>query len=141
MAGYQQMSGERIRQLEEIAQLAEASLTRYGFRATEIADNSGLGGATVEVDTGDDESGGVYVHWEIPRDLNDECIRLAFAGDLTHPLREQMRTIRDLMFDVIMSALSSDGFEVVPSDNDMNPGAMRITGMRVDRESSPGASA
>jgi hypothetical protein len=123
---YRQVSEAEAEKLRETAQLVMSTLIHFGFRATTPLENAGLGGAEVEVDTGDDAGGGVHVHWAVPHSLNNEAISHIMGGDQDHPSVRQSKSIRDLMFQVIMTVLIADGFDVRPSDDGMNAGFIDI---------------
>lgn len=126
MADFGHVSEPEAEKLYRIARRAKASLRNFGFRANNPPDTSDVGGAVVEVDTGDDPAGGVHVRWSLPKSVNEEVVRHVVAGEVEHPSIAQAEAISDLMSQVIVAVLVADGFDARISDDGMNAGFIDI---------------
>ena len=115
------VSAERVAELQELARAVETTFIHNGFNVVDLLSDSQQGGALIEVDTVDDEVGGIYVSWRAPQDFRSVVQRYLLAGEPHHEVVEQGKRINRAMHEAIIATLISAGFSVKESEDDMRP--------------------
>jgi hypothetical protein len=85
MVDFHHVSGQAAECLKELADRARATLLAAGIPVSDSESTSLTGGALIEVDTGDEAAGGVYISWDLSRELNDEINNYLLSGQTSHP--------------------------------------------------------
>jgi hypothetical protein len=116
---FDHVDDKAARRLRDLADRARAVLTAAGIPAGPDPD----GGAVIDVDTGADEAGGVYIAWEFPQAQHDEMIGYLRAGLDSHPRLQYFFKVQRAMRDAIMTILNAAGLTAARSEdhNDMAP--------------------
>jgi hypothetical protein len=97
---------------EVLAALAAAGLAPRWARADEE-----IPGAQVSVDVSADESGGVYVTWEVGPNLLDAVLRHHAAGDRAAPETKLFEAVTLAMREAMLTILASSHFTVERCDD------------------------
>jgi hypothetical protein len=127
LSGLQHVDDEAAARLRDIATRARAALVSAGIPAFDSEDPSPDGGASVQVDTGDDAAGGVYVQWVFPRSLTDDINAYIIDKQFTHPTVKYSGVVYGAMRDALLSILRASGFSAELADEDMRPFAVVIS--------------
>lgn len=93
-------------------------------------DRDDQAGAQVEVDTGDDAAGGVFVDWKPDPALRRAAVDSMQRGDQTAPVIRHDGAICSHMQKAIIGILTSAGFQADAAaafDGDMRPLSVRVT--------------
>lgn len=123
-------SGRNVPEFEHVGADVEAGLRLLADQVAEELELAGLtvvkhgdagAGAMIEVDTGADAAGGVWVTWHA-----DSRLRLAAAaavqqGCVADPMIQRSGTITQIMLDALRAILAARGFGVVQEPDDMRP--------------------
>jgi hypothetical protein len=109
----------------DLADAVRSELTGAGLP---VGDESGAGsaGAEVEVDLGDDASGGVFVTWRAGSLHVEDANRSLIDGGFDDAATRRTDVIGTAMRDSMITILSAAGFEASPSDDEMRPLALRV---------------
>jgi hypothetical protein len=120
--GFEHVDEETAQQLRELADRVRMTLTAAGIPV--IGSSPGAdGGAVIDVDTGADEAGGIYIAWRLPRAQHDEMISYVAAGQDSLPRLRYLLEVLRAMRDAIMAILNASGLTAARSEdhNDMAP--------------------
>ena len=82
-------------------------------------------GAVIEVDTVDDDGGGVFVPWQSSSELLQESSSALLAGETSHPAIERDGRVSEIMVKALQELLTSAGFSVEPCDDEYRPYSLR----------------
>jgi len=104
----------------DLADAVRSELTGAGLP---VGDESG---AEVEVDLGDDASGGVFVTWRAGSLHVEDANRSLIDGGFDDAATRRTDVIGTAMRDSMITILSAAGFEASPSDDEMRPLALRV---------------
>jgi hypothetical protein len=126
MTGFQHVSLSTEESYNTIATLVYSALEVAGLPAHYHSMGSMMPGAEIEVDTGDDEAGGVHVVWRPSKQLSLAAIELIRQGKLSDPVIEHSGSVKLVMRDAIIAILASAGFTLQPSTDDMRPLAILV---------------
>ncbi|MFI9453107.1 hypothetical protein [Amycolatopsis sp. NPDC052450] len=108
----------------------EAVLRAAGFPVIvepDPDDHRDAGGAVIEVDVFEGACG-VWVDWVVARPWRDEAFRFLVAGDKENPRVRQQIAVHAAMRTALTAVLTAAGLTVVPSDDDMRPLELKVTG-------------
>jgi len=128
MIDFEHVDSEAAERLRDLADRAQGILIAAGIPAFDWQSSSPRGGAAIEVDTGADEAGGVYISWQVSQELADQINRHLLSHQLTHPSIQYSGKIREAMRDAIITVLSASGLLAKASENDMRPLEVSISG-------------
>jgi hypothetical protein len=128
MSDFQHIDRETADRLAALADRARTTLIAAGIHAFDIGAASPQGGAAIEVDTGADESGGVYISWTFSRELNDEMGRYLLSNQLSHPMIKYSGKVRLAMRDAIIAILNAAEFSAMPAEDDGHPLGAQLCG-------------
>jgi hypothetical protein len=135
MPEFHHLSGEALEPLNQLAELTRAALEIAGIPVHLLSGPSSTSGAEIEIDTGDDEGGGVYVHWHSDRRLRDEAADCVRRRQFTDPIIKHSGSISLHMRDAIIGILSSAGFVAEESRDDLRPLTVRVVAAPAEGES------
>lgn len=79
----------------------------------------------IEVDTVDDDGGGVFVAWQSSSELLEEVRSALLAGGTGHPAIERDGRVSEIMVKALHELLTSAGFFVEPCDDEYRPYSLR----------------
>jgi hypothetical protein len=116
---FKHVDSEAAERLMHLADRARAALIAAGIPAFDIMSPEALGGAAIEVDTGDDEGGGVYISWVLSRELTDEINNLLLTNQLSHERIQYSGKVRAAMRDAVIAILNAAGISARPAAGDM----------------------
>ncbi|AKZ55503.1 hypothetical protein SAM23877_2454 [Streptomyces ambofaciens ATCC 23877] len=123
--GYPHASDEVQEERNRIADRAYEELRRAGLPAHRWKrDADGSPGAEIAVDPGEDSVGGVIVTWTA--DFGPALAESLLSGDLQAPVIRQNGAVARHMQEAIIGILRAAGLEAAPSEDDMNPLAVRV---------------
>jgi len=111
-------SEDEIAQRRELASEVITALAAAGLSPRwEDEEGEEVPGAQVSVDKSADESGGVYVKWEVGPDLVDAVIRHHRAGNRAAPEMKLFDAITLAMREAMLAILTSSHFTVERCDD------------------------
>lgn len=127
--GFEHVDDEAARRLRDLADRVRATLTTAGIPASASASPDPDGGAFIDVDTGADEAGGVYISWKLPAAQHDELLGYVQAGQPSHPRARYLLEVQRAMREAIMAILNAADLTAARSEdhNDMAPLAALVT--------------
>jgi hypothetical protein len=119
--GFEHVDDEASRRLRNLADRVRAVLAAAGIPVSASDSPDPDGGAVIEVDTGADEAGGVYVRWRLPHEQHDELLSYLQDGLQSHPRVQYFFEVWRAMRDAIMAILNAAGLAAARSEdqNDM----------------------
>jgi hypothetical protein len=126
MFDFHEVSSEKADRLNAIADGVGVELHLAGIPVRRNGEEGAIPGAEIEVDTGDDAGGGVYVTWQPSSELLIAVGRLVQEGQNSAPLIEHFGAINHSMQTAVISILESASYEVEAADDDMRPFAVRV---------------
>jgi hypothetical protein len=128
-SGFEHVDDEAERGLRDLADCVRATLGAAGIPAYASASPDPEGGAAIDVDTGADEAGGVYVSWKLPQAQHDELLSYLQAGQHSHPKAQYLFEVQRAMREAIMAILKAADLAAARSEdhNDMAPLAVLVT--------------
>jgi hypothetical protein len=121
MVGFQHVDSKTAERLRDLADRARVTLIAAGIPAFESGSRTPRGGAKIEVDTGDDKAGGVYISWTFSQELTDEISGYLLSGHTSHAVIQYSGKIRLAMRDAIIAILVAAGMSASVSKDDMRP--------------------
>lgn len=127
LSGLQHVDDEAAARLRDVATRARAALGSAGIPAFDSEASSPDGGASVQVDSGDDAAGGVYVYWVLSRSLTNDINAHIIDKQFTHPTVEYSGVVYGAMRDALLAILSASGFSAELADEDIRPFAVVIS--------------
>lgn len=119
MAEFKHVDGRAAEHLIHLADRARAALIAAGIPAFNIRDPDPQGGAAIDIDTGDDQGGGVYISWSLSRGLTDDINNLLLTNQLSHELIHYSGQVRAAMRDAIITILNAAGISANLALSDM----------------------
>jgi len=128
MIDFQHVDSEAAGHLRDLADRAQGILIAAGIPASDWQDSLLRGGAAIEVDTGADAAGGVYIWWHVSEELADQVNRCLLSHQFSHPSIQYSGKICEAMRDAIITVLSAAGLSAKASEDDMRPFAVSISG-------------
>jgi hypothetical protein len=126
MTGFQHVPFNTADSYNTLAALIYSALEIAGLPAHYHSIGSMRPGAEIEVDTGDDDAGGVYVIWRPSEQLSLAAAEQVRQGKLSDPVIEHSGSVKLVMRDAIITILASAGFSLQPSTDDMRPLAIQV---------------
>jgi hypothetical protein len=126
MAEFKHVSGDALKSLNLLAELAFGALELAGLPAHLQPKSLSISGAEIDVDTGDDAGRGVYVFWHPHPAVADAAADCVQRHQFSDPIIERSGTISLHMKSAIINILTSAGFEVEESRDDLRPFAVRV---------------
>jgi hypothetical protein len=109
----------------DLADAVRSELTGAGLPVGDESD-AGFAGAEVEVDLGDDASGGVFVTWRAGTLHVEAANRSLIDGGFDDAATRRTDVIATTMRDAMITILRAAAFDASPSDDDMRPLALRV---------------
>jgi hypothetical protein len=82
---FEHVSTQAAERMRDLADRARVVLVSAGIPAFDISSPDPRGGAEIDVDTGDDEAGGVYITWRVSRGLTEEISNYVLGHEHSHP--------------------------------------------------------
>jgi hypothetical protein len=125
---------------ERVDDVAEAALTALSDQVADELESAGIpvqrggqggSGVAMEVDTGADEAGGVFLTWGRSR-LSLLAAAAVRDGRLDDPVIRRSGEVARVMGDAVATILRSAGFDIEDAPDDMRPLSLRVV-------SAPGA--
>ncbi|MEW1550635.1 hypothetical protein [Streptomyces tsukubensis] len=111
--------------LEMLASQVAGELELAGL--TVLREGNIHAGAEIDVDTGADESGGIYVTWSTNSRLSLAAALAVQQGRFDDPAIQHSGTVKQIMRKAIFELLQSARFGVEESDDEMRPLSIRVT--------------
>jgi len=124
---FDQVSDQAAEQLKNLADRVHLILVSAGIPAFDTSNPSPDGGAEIDVDSGDDEAGGVYISWKFSRDLTAEISQHVLNKEYSHPRIQYSGQIRLAMRAAIIAILNSAGLSAEPAEDDIRALAVRVS--------------
>lgn len=124
---YSTVSGDTLDSWNVLADKVREKLAEAGLPILEEETVINIGGVAVEVDTGDDDAGGVFVHWEPSPSLADLAADAVAAGSFSHPAIGHSGVVAEAMCDAMASILRSSRIDAVKSTDDLRPFTLYVT--------------
>jgi hypothetical protein len=110
-------SEQEIARRQELAGEVIAALAAAGLAPRWEDESEEVPGAQISVDKSADESGGVYVKWEVGLDLLDAVLAHHRAGDRAAPEMRLFDAITLAMREAMLTILTSSHFTVERCDD------------------------
>lgn len=127
MSEFQHVDSAIAARWHNLADRARATLIAAGIPAFDEKHSATHGGARVEVDTGDDGIGGIYLTWTFSEELAKEIGSRLLSQDVSHPVIRYSGKVQLAMRDAIIAILGAAGFSAGASkDDDMRPLAVSL---------------
>jgi hypothetical protein len=126
MTDFQHVSLSTEESYNTLATLVHSALEVAGLPTHYHSMGSMMPGAEIEVDTGDDNAGGVHVIWRPSKELSMAAVERIRQGKLNDPVIEHSGSVKLFMRDAIIAILASAGFSLQPSTDDMRPLAILV---------------
>ncbi|WP_073501606.1 hypothetical protein [Actinacidiphila paucisporea] len=126
MADFEHIPEEVRTKWLQLADEVCAELHLAGLPASRIAGSAMSVGAEIEVDTGDDEAGGVFVTWRPGVQLSEAAAESVKNGRFEESVVLHSGSVSREMCRALLGILNSAGYVVEPSDDDMRPFAVRV---------------
>jgi|SRR5215469_893602 len=126
MAEFKHVSGDALQSLNLLAELVYGALELAGLPAHLQPKDLSISGAEIDIDTGDDAGSGVYVFWHPHPAVADAAADRIQRGQFSDPVIKRSGTISLYMKDAIINILTSAGFEVEESRDDLRPFTVRV---------------
>lgn len=120
-------------ELQGLADDAAQALVLAGLPLSQWNGDIASAGVEMEVDFGADAAGGLWLSWATHERLTSEAIEAVREGRADDASLRLSSAIKDAMNDAMTSILTSSGFIVEVSDDDMRPGSLVVRGRRSDR--------
>jgi hypothetical protein len=127
MFNFQHMNTHEAERLKDLAARVKLALINSGISVVDPSSVTSSGGAKVEIDTGDDDSSGVYVYWALAPSLSTDVSQHLLAGESGHVVVKQSGRIRIAMQEAIIAILDSSGFNAQVTSDDMRPLAVSVS--------------
>lgn len=127
MVEFEHIDSEASERLRDLADRARVTLIAAGIPAFDSEDSSPRGGAEIEVDTGDDEAGGVYISWAFSRELTDEIGGYLLSNQLSHPTIKYTGKVAAAMRDAIVAILNAAGLSARAAEDDIRTYAVSLS--------------
>jgi hypothetical protein len=127
--GFEHVGDGAVQRLRELADRVRTTLAAAGIPVSASASPLLDGSAVLDMDTGADEAGGIYVRWRLPRAQHDELLSRLEAGQQSHPRAQYFFTVQLAMRDAITVILNAAGITAVRSEDpyDMDPLSVLVT--------------
>jgi len=119
MAEFKHVDSKAAERLMQLADRARATLIAAGIPAFNIMNPDPQGGAAIDVDTGDDQGGGIYISWSLSRGLTDDINNLLLTNQLSDERIQYSGKVRVAMRDAIIAILNAAGISASPALSDM----------------------
>lgn len=103
-----------------------AELQLAGLPASHDSDATFSVGAEIEVDSGDDEAGGVFITWRPDLRLSGAAAESVRNGRFDDAVVQHSGSVALFMRDAIIEILKSAGFVVESSTDDMRPLSVHV---------------
>jgi len=126
MPEFRHVEADVLKSLHRLAELAIEEIVLAGFSASMIDDEQEPAGAKLEIDTGDYDTGGVYVDWKPHPQISEAVIQLAQAGDFENPIINKSATIKAAALEAILTVLKAANFNAEMSEEEMRPLSIKI---------------
>lgn len=127
MVEFEHIDNQAQERLRDLADRARVTLIAAGIPAFDILSSSPRGGAKIEVDTGDDEAGGVYISWALSQELTDEISGYLLSNQLSHPTIQSFCKVRLAMRDAIIAILRAADLPARPAEDDIRALAVSLS--------------
>lgn len=121
------VSAGKADELRELARAVKAALIAHGINVVEPSGAPLWGGAKIEVDTGFDAAGGVYVSWRLSPELGTDVSHHLMEGDREHEIVKQAGRIRRAMQESLIAILLSAGYNARAAEDDMRPLSVKVS--------------
>jgi len=118
VAEFKHVDSQAAERLRHLADRVRVTLVSAGIPAFGIMDRDPRGGAAVDVDTGDDEGGGVYIRWTVSKELADEINSLLLAEQLSDERIQYSGKVSAAMQDAMIAILNAGGLSARPTASD-----------------------
>jgi hypothetical protein len=124
---FEYTSSDAAERLTDLADHAHLILVAAGIPAFDSNSPNPSGGAEIEVDTGDDQAGGVYISWSFSRELAEEISGYLLDQEYSQPRIQYSSKIRLAMRDAIITILNAAGLTAGPAEDDIRVFAVRVS--------------
>ena len=124
-AGIETVDGVERDLRTDLADVVRVELTHAGLPVGEESDAE-FAGAALDVDLGDDASGGVFVTWRPGLTDVEAANRSLIDGGFDDTAARRTDVVATAMRDAMIAILRAAGFDAAPSDDDMRPLALRV---------------
>jgi hypothetical protein len=119
MAEFRHVDNHATEGLVHLADRVRATLIAAGIPAFNIMDPDPQGGAAIDVDTGGDQGGGVYISWSLSRGLTDDINNLLLTNQISDERIQYSGKVRAAMRDAIIAILNAAGISASPAVSDI----------------------
>jgi hypothetical protein len=129
MSGYEHVDEEAAASRDYLAERVCRELEVAGLPTSQMSGpefDRSFAGAEVRVDYGAYSSGGVYVTWYPSPDLSGAVAESVRNGQFNDPKIHHSGALTEAMRDALIAILSSGGFSVERSTDDMLPFAIKV---------------
>src|SRR5205823_7200573 len=99
MVEFEHVNSQAVERLRDLADRVHIILVAAGIPTFDISTSNPHGGAEIEVDTGDDHAGGVYISWGFSHELSEEIRGYLLNKEYSHPRMQYSGKIRLAMRD------------------------------------------
>jgi hypothetical protein len=118
---FDHISDTEAGRLMDLAAAAKSALQRAGVPASLSDDGGDRPGALIEVDTGADDAGGVFISWTLSPEMTAEVSDHLLKGEFTNGAVQSAGIIRAAMCEAIISISTSSGVSAALNEDDMRP--------------------
>jgi hypothetical protein len=123
---YHHVSVEVLEERYALARKVSSFLESLGFPSSVREGHESSPGAVVAVDSGDYDSGGVFVTWNAGSDLEFRAARAVEIENFSDPAIELAGKTAGMMADTLLRLLQLAGYSAEMDDYDMRPFAVRV---------------
>lgn len=124
---FEKVDAEALNRLQFLAACARDELAAAGLPIVPTGmDTCLVGGVEVVIDQGKDTGGGVFAGWVVGPRLSS-CVRHAVcANEMSAPVLEYARTIKDTMSRAMAAILTAAGFTVEDANDEYRTQQLRV---------------
>lgn len=126
MTEFRHVNDEDLEQRYILARNAAAALESLGFQAHLREGIDSAPGVEVTVDSGDYDTGGVYVSWNFGSELRLRMADAVEKEDFSDPVFEPAGVVAESMVETLRELLVVAGFSVELAEDDLRPFALKI---------------
>jgi hypothetical protein len=118
---FDHINDDEAGRLMDLAALAKSVLQRAGIPASLADGGTDTPGALIEVDTGADDAGGVFIAWSLSSEMTAEVSDHLLKGEFAHAAVQEAGRIRAAMCEALISILAASGISATLNEDDMRP--------------------
>lgn len=123
---FDRVNDAEVQRRHELAAMVHSALSKAGIPASLHPEGHHRSGAIIDVDTGSDGMGGVYVLWQFSEEMIDEMSDPLRAGDLAHPTLQLSQQITAAMQEAIITVLNAFGLNAIRWEDDTGESGVSV---------------